>query len=454
MALTDLRGLPSVDQLLQTQEATELIAHYGRGLTLEAIRQTLEGVRASHSPGEPLPDRPILLIKAKEMLDKWVQPSLIPVVNATGVILHTNLGRAPMSAAATQAIQAISTNYSSLEYDLGRGERGSRSAHAQSLLRQITGAEAALVVNNNAAAILLVLTALARRKRVVISRTQLVEIGGGFRIPEVMAQSGARLVEVGATNRVHLSDYESALAEPAGLVFHAHHSNFRIVGFTGEPKLAEVVELAHRTGTPVVDDLGSGALIDTARFSLAHETTVQESLVAGVDLVCFSGDKLLGGPQAGIIVGKSALVAKIARHPLTRALRANKLCLAALTATLLPYLKGEAEREIPIWEMIARTPEQIRTQASHWGKVLGRGEVIAGESTIGGGSLPGETLPTFLLALAVRQPNRLLDALRQSNPPVIARIQDGRVVLDPRTVLANQEGAMLACLEISLKKMR
>ena len=454
MTLTDLRGLPSVDQLLQTRAAAELIAAYGRGMTLEAIRLVLADVRTAHSQNEPLPERPTLLLKAKETLAEWVQPSLIPVVNATGVILHTNLGRAPLSAAATQAVQTIAANYSSLEYDLGLGGRGSRSAHAQSLLKRVTGAEAALVVNNNAAAVLLVLTALARRKRVIISRTQLVEIGGGFRVPEVMAQSGARLVEVGATNRVHLADFEAALTEPAGLVFHAHHSNFRIVGFTGEPELAELVELAHRAGTPVVDDLGSGALIDSARFGLAHEITVQESLAAGVDLVCFSGDKLLGGPQAGIIVGKAALVTKLARHPLTRALRADKLCLAALTATLLHYLKGEAEREIPIWEMIARTPEQIQARTSRWREVLGRGEVIAGEATIGGGSLPGETLPTYLLALAVRQPNRLLDALRRSSPPVIARIQDNRVVLDPRTVLANQEGALLVCLENILKTFR
>ena len=259
-----------------------------------------------------------------------------------------------------------------------------------------------------------------------------------------MNQSGARLVEIGTTNRVHLSDYESVLQEqPISLVLRAHRSNFQIIGFTSEPSLAEIVQVSHQTGVPVVDDLGSGSLIDTTRFGLGHEPTVQESLAAAVDLVCFSGDKLLGGPQAGIILGRADLVARIKKHPLARAIRADKLCLAALSATLLHYLKDEVLTQIPIWRMIAEPAEQIRQRAFRWIDVLGQGEVIAGQATVGGGSLPEETLPTFLVALNVRSPNRVLAKLRAAQPAVIARLQDDRLVLDPRTVLIEQESALI-----------
>jgi L-seryl-tRNA(Ser) seleniumtransferase len=322
--------------------------------------------------------------------------------------------------------------------------------HAEALLARLTGAQAAVVVNNNAAAVLLTLTALARRRAVVIARSQLVEIGGGFRVPDVMKQSGARLVEIGTTNRVHLSDYEAALEQKPILFMRAHRSNFRIVGFTSEPGLAEIADVAHRAGIALVDDLGSGSLLDTARYGLGHEPMVQESLADGADLVCFSGDKLLGGPQAGIVIGRADLVAKLKKHPLARAIRADKLCLAALSATLLHYLMDEAEREIPIWRMISAPVEALQTRAQAWADTLGQGEVIAGESTVGGGSLPGETLPTFLLALDARSANRLLARLRQSNPPIIARLQDDRVVLDPRTVLSEQEAALLSALKAIL----
>ncbi len=260
-----------------------------------------------------------------------------------------------------------------LEYDLEKGQRGSRLVHAESLLQRLTGAEAAVVVNNNASAVLLVLSALATKKRVVISRTQLVEIGGGFRVPDVMKQSGAKLVEVGATNKVRLSDYQSALEEPTALVMRAHRSNFKIVGFTEEPELKEIVDVAHQADVTVVDDLGSGALLDTAKYGFAHEPTVQESLAAGVDLVCFSGDKLLGGPQAGIILGRKDLIDKIKKHPLARAVRADKTCLAGITATLLHYLKDEAEREIPIWRMMSLTLEQLKVRAEAWREGVGAG---------------------------------------------------------------------------------
>jgi L-seryl-tRNA(Ser) seleniumtransferase len=262
-----------------------------------------------------------------------------------------------------------------------------------------------------------------------------------------MKQSGARLLEVGATNRVHLADFETALEEKPALLLHAHRSNFTILGFTSEPSLEEMAQVAHAAGIPLVDDLGSGALLDTARFGLGHEPMVQESLAAGADLVCFSGDKLLGGPQAGILVGKRELVAKLKRHPLARALRADKLCLATLSATLLHYLKNEAEREVPVWRMIAASEEALRARAESWRSRLGRGEVTPGKSTVGGGSLPGETLPTFVLRLATRSPNRLLERLRWNKPAIIARLEGDHLMLDPRTVLSEQDAALLQAVQ-------
>ena len=448
--MSDLRNLPSVDHLLQTPEAGEWLMLYGRPLTVEAIRCSLDEARQAYQPKAVVPGEEQLLARASQIIQSQVIPSLRPVINATGVILHTNLGRAPLSRLALQAVEAVAQGYSTLEFDLESGKRGSRLVHAEALLRQLTGAQAAVVVNNNASAVLLTLSALARRRSVVIARSQLVEIGGGFRVPDVMKQSGARLVEVGTTNRVHLADYEAALEENPALFLRAHRSNFRILGFTSEPPFEEVIRVAHNTGIAVIDDLGSGSLLDTARFGLAHEPMVQESLAAGADIVCFSGDKLLGGPQAGIIIGRADLVAKIKRHPLARAVRADKLCLAALSATLLHYRKDEAEREIPIWRMISTPAENIRQRAEAWRQAVGQGDVIPGESTVGGGSLPGETLPTFLLAFAARSPNRLLDRLRQASIPVIGRLQENRLVLDPRTVLPEQEEALLESLKASL----
>jgi len=441
--MTDLRSLPSVDQLLQTKEINQWISSYGRPLTLDAIRNVLDKVRLGYAEASTIPDLESLLDQVGLKLQNWTAPTLREVINATGVILHTNLGRAPLSQAALDAIQSVASGYSTLEYDLHKGKRGTRLVHAETLLKHITGAGAALVVNNNAAAVMLALTALARRRAVVIARTQLVEIGGGFRVPDVMKQSGARLVEVGTTNRVHLADYEAALEESPVMILRAHRSNFRIIGFTSEPSLAELASITCRSGIPLVDDLGSGSLLDTSHFGLGHEPMVQESLTQGADLVCFSGDKLLGGPQAGIIVGRADLVARLKKHPLARAIRADKLCLAGLSATLLHYLKDEAAQEVPVWRMIAMPTEQIRERAQNWVEVIGHGEVINGESTVGGGSLPGETLPTFTLALEVRSPNGFIARLRESHPAIIARLEDDRVVLDPRTVLLEQEGAFL-----------
>jgi L-seryl-tRNA(Ser) seleniumtransferase len=441
--MNDLRSLPSVDSLLNCQPGVELIALYGRPLTLNAIRVTLDEVRRRYAKDPVIPTDETLLDMVATQLRDWTLPTLRPVINAAGVILHTNLGRAPLSHAAMQAAQSVAMGYSTLEYDLEKGKRGSRLVHAEALLRQITGAEGAIVVNNNAAAVMLVLSALARRRSVVIARSQLVEIGGGFRVPDVMKQSGARLLEVGTTNRIHLADYEEALQDSPAIFMRAHRSNFRIVGFTSEPDLREIAAVAHRGGIPLVDDLGSGSLLDTARFGLAHEPMVQESLDGGADLVCFSGDKLFGGPQAGIVVGRADLIARLKKHPLARAIRADKLCLAALSATLLHYLKDEAELEIPIWRMIAVELEQIQQRADAWRQTLGQGKVILGESTVGGGSLPGETLPTYLLALTAHSPQRFLKRLRQAHIPVIARAQDEMVVFDPRTVLPEQDKVLL-----------
>ncbi len=398
-----------------------------------------------------LPGRENILTEAASLLKAWTSPTLVPVINASGVILHTNLGRAPLSTASIKAMEAVAHGYSNLELDLETGKRGSRLVHTETLLQQLTGAESAMIVNNNAAAVLLVLAALASRRRVVISRSQLVEIGGGFRIPDVMKQSGAKLVEVGTTNKVRLADYEQALEAPTALVLHAHRSNFKMIGFTEEPEWKDIVNLAHSHGVPCVDDLGSGAMLDTAHYGLAHEPTVQESLASGTDLVCFSGDKLLGGPQTGVIVGKAELITRIRKHPLSRALRPDKLCLAALTATFLHYLKDEAEREIPIWRMLALTPNQVRKAAASWRKKLGQGEVISGKSTIGGGSLPEESLPTFLLALDVKSPDRFLKELRRQQPPIIARTENDRILLDPRTVLPEENGALLVGLMNALR---
>ncbi len=445
--MSEFRNLPSVEQLLQTRHAAELIAVYGRSLTLSAIRTVLDDIRTSYGNDNTIPQRPAVLELAEKKLETWVEPTLLPVINATGVILHTNLGRAPLSQTALQVIRGMSAGYCSLEYRLSSGQRGERSEHVESLIKMLTGAEAALVVNNNAGAILLALSALARRRRVIVSRSQLVAIGGGFRVPEIMRQSGAKLVEIGTTNQVRIEDYENALQDSTAFLLHVHHSNFKIIGFTEEPPLSELVKLGNRYDIPVIDDLGSGALLDTSRFGLAHEPMVQESLKAGAALVSFSGDKLLGGPQAGILAGRTDLIQKIKRHPLARALRVDKLCLAALSATLLHYLKDEAEREIPVWQMIATTPEELKARATRWRNILQTGEVIGGLSTVGGGSLPGETLPTFLLALSVKQPNQFMRRLSALKPPIIARIMDNQVVLDPRTVTPDQEGALLVGLQ-------
>jgi L-seryl-tRNA(Ser) seleniumtransferase len=449
------RSLPSVEKILQTGEAAALTDSFGRPLTLRAIRHTLEGLRIDlkKRDGAELISISSILKSTGDLLSQWTQPGLRRVINATGVILHTNLGRAPLSAAATAAINAIAGGYSNVELDLDTGKRGGRALEAVDAVRLLTGAEAALVVNNNAAAVLLTLSALAARKRVAIARSQMVEIGGGFRMPDVMRQSGARLVEVGTTNKVRLADYEEVFNETQ-MVLRAHRSNFKMVGFTAEPELHSIAEAAHRSGQIVVDDLGSGALLDTAQYGLAHEPTVQESLAAGVDIVCFSGDKLLGGPQAGIIIGTEKLIAKLSSHAMARAVRADKITLAALTATLKHYLLNEADTEIPVWQMLSMPLDLIERRARDWVDRLGQGEVIDSESTLGGGSLPGETLPTKALALTTSRPDAVLAALRRRATPVIGRAERAKVLLDPRTVSPRDDVLLVETMNAALMESR
>jgi L-seryl-tRNA(Ser) seleniumtransferase len=407
----------------------------------------LEDARQVIRAGGDVPEADALVESAGAKLHEWTTPRPHPVINATGVIIHTNLGRAPLSTKAREAIWDAAWSYSDLEYDLASGERGHRMAAVEDVLCRVTGAESALVVNNNAGAVLLALIAHAAGREVIISRGQLIEIGGGFRIPEVLEQSGAKLVEVGTTNRTHRRDYEAALNENTAVILRAHSSNFRVVGFTAEVSMAELVEIGKSRGVPVIDDLGSGALLDTAAYGLMHEPMPQESLAAGAALVCFSCDKLLGGPQAGIVIGQQQYVEPLKRHPLARALRADKLCLAALSATLTHYLKREAEEEIPVWRMISMPVDEIAKRAKHWARKLRQAgiqaEVIEGRSTVGGGSLPGETLPTWLVAVTCDSLDELAARLRKNDPPVIARIEDGHLVLDPRTVQAREEKALL-----------
>ncbi len=451
MTQDKLRTLPSVDALLQDHTLRDLTHRFGHTLVVEASRDALDAARKTILAGGDAPMPALLIDDIYTRVERAARPSLTPVINATGVIIHTNLGRAPLSEDTLAAMKIAAQGYTNLEYDLAAGERGSRYAHAEALITRLIGAEAALVVNNNAAAVTLILAAFARGKQVIISRGQLVEIGGGFRVPEVMEQSGAQLIEVGTTNRTYIADYARAITEQTTLLMRVHSSNFRVIGFTHAATLEELAALAHEKGLLCVDDLGSGALLDTGAYGLAHEPMPQESLAAGADLVSFSGDKLLGAPQAGIIVGKKNAIDALKKFPLTRALRVDKVTLAGLQATLLHYLKGDAVKKIPIWMMIAETYDHLDQRAKKWAERLRAAKldasVIDAESTVGGGSLPGETFPTRALALAVASPDQFAARLRENRPPIIARIEENRVVFDPRTVLASEEEALITGIE-------
>ncbi len=442
-----LRRLPSVDRLLSEKAAEELSSLYSRDLLVQALRDLLEEARAGIRAGTEPPDVPHLIEKARERLEMAFRPSLRPVINATGVIIHTNLGRAPLSDEALRAVLQVAGGYSNLEFRLEEGTRGSRHEHVSDLLRRISGAEDAIAVNNNASAVLLILSTFARGREVIVSRGQAVEIGGGFRIPDVLRQSGARLVEVGTTNRTYLRDYEEAITADTALLLHVHPSNFRVEGFVHSVAIEELVDLGQRRGVSVVDDLGSGSFLDTARYGLAHEPMVQERIAAGADLVSFSGDKLLGGPQAGLIAGSAKLVERLRRHPLARAIRVDKMTIAALVATLGHYLKGEAMQKVPVWRMIAAPVEEIEARAGLLAQWLRQGKLdarlIDGFSTVGGGSLPGETIPTRLIAVAPISDRlsamEMATRLRRMDPPVVARIEHDLLLLDLRTVRVEED---------------
>jgi L-seryl-tRNA(Ser) seleniumtransferase len=446
--MTSLRNLPGIDSLLQA--CNDLQAEYGHDQVVRALRRVVDEARQAVLAGDSaIPSEAVLVARAAALMAQESRPTLRPVINASGVIIHTNLGRAPLSEAAIEAMRAVGGGYSTLEYELEPGIRGKRDRHIERILIDVTGAEAGMVVNNNAAGVLLALSALARDREVVISRGQLIEIGGSFRIPDVMRQSGAIMVEVGTTNRTHLHDYTNAITQNTAAIMRVHASNYKIIGFTESVPLAELAELAHERGLVVIDDIGSGAILDPAQFGLSDEPTVGASLAAGADLVLFSGDKLLGGPQAGIIIGRAELIETLKRHPLARAMRADKLCLAALSATLDHYRRGEALDKIPVWRMISLTPDAIRARAEAWRTALKGvigGEIVRAESTVGGGSLPGETLPTWAFAPDVDQPNAAAAKLREFDPPVIARVADNHLLLDPRTVLPEQDEIVINAL--------
>ena len=440
------RSIPSIEQLRQRPAILALEPRYGRRAVVDALRAEAAAVRA----GTAADDAGATIERgAIERLAAVTAPSLRRVINATGVIVHTNLGRAPLAGVAAERAARLAAGYANLEYDLERGARGRRDIHAERLLCRLTGAEAAVVVNNNAAATLLVLTALASGREVIISRGELVEIGGGFRVPDVMAQSGALLREVGTTNRTRAADYAAAISDRTALILRVHPSNFRIEGFTERPSLDELVALGRRFEIPVADDLGSGFLADAHGDSAAlrDEPDVARTITAGAGIVMFSGDKLLGGPQAGIVAGAETLVSRIRTHPLMRALRVDKLTYAALEATLEEYAAGRAASTIPVAAMLAMPLEEIERRARALASSL-RGVtavVIDGDSTIGGGSAPGSVIPTRLVA--VTHPSlsaaQLEQQLRRHSTPIIARIVEDRVVFDLRTVAPDEDRAIV-----------
>jgi len=456
-----LRALPSVDQLLQRPRIAERVNGSGHGLVVAETRLVLDRMRvAIRKTPPPNADETHLIDEAEQLvlnqLDALASPSLRPVINATGVVLHTNLGRAPLSEGAVAAITQTARGFSNLEYDLTTGKRGKRDVHAGGLLEKLLGAPA-IVVNNNAAAIFLVLNEVADGAEAIVSRGELIEIGDGFRIPDIMERSSAKLREVGTTNRTHISDYRNAINEATRLLMRVHPSNFRVVGFTARPSLEELVALGAESGLPVMDDLGSGCLYDFAQVGFRDEPPVVDSLRAGADIVTFSGDKLLGGPQAGIIAGKPEWIARIRRNPLFRALRVDKLTYAALEATLRDYLFGRYD-QIPVLRIIRQTDDEIRTRAEGFIAGLELGDratidLINGESVLGGGSTPDQSVPTTLIRIRSATGITVADLesrLRLGNPAVIARIEDDAILLDLRTTRPEDETNLAAAVRSAL----
>ena len=441
------RSIPSVERLLADERIAPLAERHGHDALLSIARAVLEEYRSEAQQTGALPGRPPVEVVAERAAA--LAPSLRRVINATGVIIHTNLGRAPLSTATLQAMATAGAGYSNLEFDLEAGVRGSRFTHLSDVLCRVTGAEDGIAVNNNASALLLALSALAAGREVIISRGQLIEIGGGFRIPDVMRQSGATLVEVGTTNRTYTRDYAEAITEHTVALLRVHSSNFRVVGFTESAPLDGLAAIARERGLLLIDDLGSGALLDPREFGLAEEPLVRDSVAAGADVVLFSGDKLVGGPQAGIAVGRREALDPMRRHPLARAVRMDKASIAGLAATFGHYARGDAVVEVPVWRMIAAPLDTLRRRARRYVRACGgHAEAVAGQSVIGGGSLPGEGLETALCS--IRPPDGDATAfaarLRAAETPIVARIEHDRVLLDPRTVDPDQDRSVDAAL--------
>ena len=446
MASNPYRDLPSVDRLL----ADARLRSRPSALAADVARESLDAARRRIGDGEAAPAFDAIVRDITTRIEALLRPPLRPLINATGVIIHTNLGRAPLAVEAIEAMAAVSSGYSNLEYDAATGVRGSRHTILEPLLCRVTGAEAAMAVNNNASAVLLALAALAAGKDVIASRGQLVEIGGGFRIPDVMRQSRAKLVEVGTTNRTRVGDYEAAITAKTGAIMRVHPSNFKVTGFTEQASLDELATMARARGVLLIDDVGSGCLLDVEKYGLAPEPTPQASVAAGADVVMFSGDKLLGGPQGGLIVGSKAALDRMKRHPLARAVRMDRASIAGFAATLRIYLEGEAESRIPVWRMVAAPIAELERRASAMASAIGlAAAVVDGRSMIGGGSLPGESLATKLIALTPgrgRNATTLAAQLRERG--IVARIEDARVLLDLRTVDADDDNAVVrGCVE-------
>ena len=449
--MPDFTVIPSIEQLRQRPAVRALEARFGAEATVGALRAAAAEARRALARGATAEVVRGIEQAVATQLASAFRASLAPVINATGVVIHTNLGRAPLAAAAIERVAEVARGYSSLEYDVDRGARGRRDVHAEGLICRLTGGEAAVVVNNNAAATMIVLATLVAGREVIVSRGELVEIGGGFRVPDVMAQSGATLREVGTTNKTRAADYASAVSDRTALILRVHPSNFRIEGFTERPDVSELVAIGKKFNVPVAEDLGSGNLLRGS--DTVSDPTVAETIAAGVDVCCFSGDKLLGGPQAGIVVGGRAQIDRIRKHPLMRALRVDKMTYAALEATLAEYIAGRAPTTVPVQRMLTMTAGEIRLRADAVASAIRgnhgwRADVTEGASAIGGGSAPGVELATWLVAIEKTgtTPDGLEEALRRQTPPIIARIERDRVLLDLRTVLPEQDSALLACI--------
>lgn len=415
----------------------------GRENVKRVIANVLQDVRANGASSFPFED---LVETVLTQLQSRATEGLSDVINGTGVLLHTNLGRAPVAAQALQAALRLGSGYTNLEFDVAQGERGSRYSRLSDLLREVTGAQDGIVVNNCAAAVLLLLDTFAKGREVVVARNELIEIGGGFRLPDVFARSGAHLIEVGATNKVYLEDYERALSAQTALLFRSHLSNYRIVGFTSTVAGAELCALGKRTGIPVVEDLGSGAVVDLSEYGVPRERTVQDALADGMQLVAFSGDKLLGGPQAGIIVGSAVLIARLRANPLIRALRIDKISIALLAETLRLYLSPKTVRRIPFYAMLAATAAELRARAAHYETAIPSLSILECESFIGGGSLPQTAIASTGVAMADRN-GTLAQRLRKVEPPILGRNDAGRLVLDLRTIAPLQDDRVISALQ-------